>query len=530
MTENRKKITATFAALSVAATFALSACSGNTPAAETTTASETEAAATTTTAAATTTETTAEAAEGTTDAAKGTDETDASNWKEKLLNVNGVIGVEEVIQDASEPFFGEKYIVTFEQPLDWSNPDNGSFPQRVEIGLHDGAGYNVMETNGYLLFDSYFPMEDAPEMSLFLDANYINVEHRFFGQSRPEDMTNDDIGYWEYHTAENAANDYHRIYTSLSELLGDKWISIGTSRGGLMTNVYGHYFPDDMLIYTAYVAPCSNGMDDPRFYDFVYNEIGNDAYGEETAQQLRDLILSFQVELMKNKEEMLPTYEAYIASNGFTFREQVTLGELYDLNVLEFAVQCWQKGFDLNNLSSVLSMPETTEEELQSKMLAELNLLLNVQSPSDWSSNSVAWPYYVNTATTYGQYHYDFSYLRAALKQAGLGDRLTVTPEMENDFLRNIVFTEEQKNAFVYDDSFYKELNASIDTTTAKHLMIFGGIDPWRSVRIHETDNENVRAFINPTMPHSASILNMPEEMQAEAISLIKEWLGILYG
>ena len=84
MTENRKKITATFAALSVAATFALSACSGNTPAAETTTAAETEAAATTTTAAATTTETTAEAAEGTTDAAKGTDETDASNWKEKL--------------------------------------------------------------------------------------------------------------------------------------------------------------------------------------------------------------------------------------------------------------------------------------------------------------------------------------------------------------------------------------------------------------------------------------------------------------
>lgn len=528
MTEHRKKFTAAFAALSVAATFALSACGGSKPApdAETTSAAAAEASAATTTEAATA-ETTTEAVTETTDAAEEHDETGAANWKEKLLSVNGVIGVEEVVQDASEPFFSEKYIVTFEQPLDWSNPENGSFPQRVELGLHDGVGYNVMETNGYLLLDEYFPLEDAPEMSRFLEANYINVEHRFFGQSRPEDMTNDDIKYWEYHTAENAANDYHRIYTALSELLGDKWISIGKSRGGLMTNVYGYYFPEDMLIYTAYVAPFSNGMDDPRFYEFVYNEIGNDAYGEETAQQLRDLILSFQVELIKNKEEMLPTYEASIASSGFTFREQVTPGELFDLNVLEFAVQCWQTGFDLNNLSSVLSMPETTEEELQSKMLAELNLLLKVQSPSNWSSDFFAWPYYVNTATTYGQYHYDFSYLRAALEQAGLGDRLTVTPENENDFLRNVVFTEEQKNAFVYDDSFYKALDASIDTTEAKHLMIFGGTDPWRSLRIHETDNENVRAFVNPTMPHSSNISNMPQDIQAEAISVIKEWLGI---
>lgn len=294
-----------------------------------------------------------------------------------------------------------------------------------------------------------------------------------------------------------------------------------------MTNVYGYYFPKDMLIYTAYEAPFANGMDDPRFFNFIYNEIGDLAYGKETAQQLRDLILSFQVELIKNKEEMLPNYKAYIESSGFTFREQVTTEELFDLNVLEFATQFWQKGLDFSNLSSVLSMPETTEEELQSKMLAELNLLLNVQSPSDWSTNSFAWPYYVNTATTYGQFHYDFSYLRAALEQAGLGDRLTVTPEMENDLIRNIVFTEEQKNVFVYDDSFYKALDASIDTTEAKHLMIFGGNDPWRSVRIHETDNENVRAFINPTMLHNACISNMPAEIQTEVLSLLKEWLGI---
>lgn len=226
MTKYMKNITAAIAALSIAMTLALSACSSSKPASDekTTAAAATEAAEPTTTEAAT--PTTTEAAEPTTtedaeptlteavepttteeattvtpteavteptDVPEENDETSASNWKEKLLSVNGVIGVEEVVQDAAEPFFFEKYIVTFEQPLDWSNPENGNFPQRVEIGLHEGVGYNVLETNGYQLFDEYFPLEDAPELSKMLEANYINIEHRFFGKSRPEDMTNDDI-------------------------------------------------------------------------------------------------------------------------------------------------------------------------------------------------------------------------------------------------------------------------------------------------------------------------------------------------
>ena len=60
-------------------------------------------------------------------------------------------------------------------------------------------------------------------------------------------------------------------------------------------------------------------------------------------------------------------------------------------------------------------------------------------------------------------------------------------------------------------------------TSKAKHLMIFGGSDPWRSQAGPEeitNGNENIRRYINPDYPHDAKIANMPEDMKNEVISL----------
>ena len=165
---------------------------------------------------------------------------EGSDWQDRLSQVEGVTRVEAIPLDPSAQFFEEKYLVVFEQPLDWNDPDAGSFPQRVEIGLRKDAPFAVMETNGYTLRDKYpgvqeglaeLGKDDAPEMGRLLSANYVNVEHRFFGDSRPADMSNTDTRYWEYHTAENAAGDYHRIYQALSPLLGDAWVATGSRAG-----------------------------------------------------------------------------------------------------------------------------------------------------------------------------------------------------------------------------------------------------------------------------------------------------------
>ena len=467
-----------------------------------------------------------------------------TSLQEALEKLDGVTGVKVIEPAEGSDFFSERYIVTFEQPLDWKDPSKGTFPQRVVVELCDGAEINVLETQGYCLTDYMIPesMRESlnmlgrdmpPEMISLVtkSGNYISVEHRFFGESGPADLSNTDTKYWEYFTPENAANDYHRIYTALAPLLGSLWVSVGTSRGGLMTNAYAKYFPEDMSAYIAYVAPCSDGLSGDSMYRFVYEEIGDVTYGKEAAETYRGIVTDFQVELMRNKESLLPYLTYYVSEQGMLFRNgPEDIGRVYDLTVLEFAVQVWQYRIkqDFSTLKAVLEMPEDTDELKQQKCVTMLQVLLGIQNPQDWSYNYAAWPYYVNTAMYYGQYLYDFSWLRKALEEAGIADTLSITPEMEKDIPWSIVFTPEQREAFVYDGTFRKELLEDMKTSKAKHLMIFGACDPWLSQALPEeaTDgNEHIRRYINPDYPHDSTISNMPEDMKNEIISLLKDWL-----
>ena len=450
--------------------------------------------------------------------------------KERIAELEALDGVKEVKEMWSTPQYQEKYMVIFEQPLDWSDPSKGTFPQRVEVLINMNPRINVMETEGYCLNDKVSKFVDIlsvqQETVSMFDGNYIDVEQRFFGDSRPADMDNEGTKYWEYLTSANSANDYHKIYTELSKVLGDKWIAEGTSRGGLMCNVYGYYFPDDMDVYVAYVAPCSDGLDDDRFYSFVNTEIGETAYGAEEAKRRRDLVTKFQVEAMRYKGENLRQFEKTLKKN--TYVDGVSAGVLYDMVVLDAGVQFWQAGHDIEKITKVLDMPDNSKKERKAKQKAVYKLLLSLQQPADWATDFVAFPYYVGTAKEYGQYHYDFSYLRKALKEEGLENTISVTEEMEENFLQNLVFNEEQRKEFVYDGCFRESLVDSMSVTNAKHMMIFGGTDPWISVGLipDETANENIKYFINPDYPHSSKMSNLPADSRKEALKIMSEWLG----
>ncbi len=462
-----------------------------------------------------------------------------AGWQEILSGIDGVLSVTEIPLDEEGHLFNQEYLVVFEQPLDWKNPEAGTFPQRVLICLREDAVVNVISTAGYALADvkvgNQVPNPEqflknpaiVAEPAVLLEGNYIQIEHRFFGKSRPETLSNDEITGWEYYTAENAANDYHRIFTALAPLLSGKWIATGASRGGDMTNTYGYFFPGDMDVYMPYVAPSGMVQEDSRFYPFVYEEIGNTAFGEEKAAEIRAMLLSFQVMMMMHKAEVLPKFEAVTQQMGCIFRPLVDLAVIYDVCAQEFGTQYWQyQSMPFENVQQVLDMPETTPEELQSKLDEALRLMIQIQSPSDYSANIWAWPYYVNAATTYGQFRYDFSAIRRALEEAGVKDALSVTKEMEEGLMWNIVFTEEQKAAFVYDGSYRQAMLEALKTTDAKYLMIFGTTDPWTSVGITECDNPNVKIYIHPTLPHNASVSAMPDKMRTEVMAVLQEWLA----
>ena len=455
--------------------------------------------------------------------------------KERIAEFEALDSVTEVKEIWTAPMypFSEKYMMTFEQPLDWSDPSKGTFPQRVEVSINSNPRITVMETEGYCLNDKVSVITaieaalNPPQETVYMfDGNYVDVEQRFFGDSRPSDMSNEDTKYWEYLTSENSACDYHKIYTELSKVLGDKWIAEGTSRGGLMCNVYGYYYPKDMYVYVPYVAPCSDGLDDERFYSFVNTEIGETALGEEEAKKRRELVTNFQVEARRYKNDLLPRFKKQLKKNSDV--DGVPEGVLYDMVVLDAGVQFWQYGHDINKITQVLDMPANSKKEIKAKQKAVYKLLLSLQKPEDWATDFVAFPYYIGTAKEYGQYHYDFSYLRNALEEAGIGYTISVTEKMEENFLHNLVFNEEQRKEFVYDPSFREALVESMSTTTAKHMMVVGGTDPWRSVAItpEEAENENIKYYINPNYPHTSKMKNLPDDMKKEAFDTMGEWLG----
>ena len=208
---------------------------------------------------------------------------------------------------------------------------------------------------------------------------------------------------------------------------------------------------------------------------------------------------------------------------------------LFDLTVLESAVQEWQMNQDTSSnpqvdvsfagMSDLLSIPDGNDAEHKAKLQQELTFLVTLCNPIDWSANGFAWPYYVGAAHEYGQYHYGFAYLREACEKAGLGDVLTIKDEDIDNILFDMVLTPEQNEAFAYDGTFYEGVTKWIDTTDTKIVFIYGDSDPWYSLRMHDTDNPNVKMFVNSKKPHNVRIADFDEATLQEMAGVVKDAL-----
>jgi len=105
----------------------------------------------------------------------------------------------------------EKYAVTVTQPVDHKDAGSPTFTQRV-ILTHAGVDRpTVIQTQGYNVSDG------DNEIVQILDGNSINVEHRYFNESTPDDKD------WRFLTLQQATADLHKIRTIFGEFYTDKW-------------------------------------------------------------------------------------------------------------------------------------------------------------------------------------------------------------------------------------------------------------------------------------------------------------------
>lgn len=490
------------------------------------------------------------------------DATDEVNeLRSKLLALPNVESVELLSGDDGE--YLAQYMITFIQPLDWTDLSKGTFPQRVLLAYKGEDHYNSFEVSGYCLTDIMVPGTPAiagrGELSFMFNCNCIMMEYRYFGQSKPGNAEEDcdKAEYWDYMTSANANSDFSNIIHSIQTILPGKSLFSGVSKGGYSTNVFCMYENDDSFAaeykksvmnygkwdndeqyepmidaYVSYDAPLCDGPQDPRFMKNLFETIGDQGYDAQTAQEYRNLVMEFMIEALKNRNQIQDWYYQKCLDDGNELRPYCTKEILYDVAVLEFATQFWQYGSDFSIIENVLSMPkeddpDTEIDEADEYLKQIYELILSMNNPSTWSPSGAAYPYYVQATLEMGEHSLDFSYLRKELAARGLEDCLFVTEEMENNLLQKMAFSEDMLNHFAYSSELRDTIIEWAKTTTAPIMQIQGGCDTWNAVSLSTDDNPAFCTYVSKAGTHMTIISTLSPEDRDECITKLKKWLEI---
>ncbi|KAF0239146.1 MAG: peptidase [Prolixibacteraceae bacterium] len=190
------------------------------------------------------------------------------------------------------------------QPLDHADTTRGFFLQRVFVADKGKENAVLLITEGYGANYAASPRY-IKELSAMVNSNQITVEHRYFGESWPDSVN------WDYLTVINVAADHHAIVEIFKKYYPGKWINTGISKGGQTAVYHRAFYPDDVDVTVAYVAPLNFGVEDGRHEPFLQKVPG-------TAEQ-RKKIEEFQIEVLKNREVLVPRMEAFSKEKNYSY-------------------------------------------------------------------------------------------------------------------------------------------------------------------------------------------------------------------
>ena len=217
------------------------------------------------------------------------------------------------------------YFFNFKQDIDHNNPSKGWFKQQCVLTVAGKDRPTVLMTEGYALGNAtpelnVNRLDSLAETPLVetMNANCLQVEHRYHGWSLPEGWTNK----WNYLSAKQQSDDLHAIVTAIkgSGIISksSKWLSTGGSKGGETTAFYAYHYPNEMDAYVPFVAPFLLSTIDTRPFTYILEEghIGNNM------QKVKAAFRAF----FRNKELQEQTAEL--------FRKDKKLGSQYSVNDL----------------------------------------------------------------------------------------------------------------------------------------------------------------------------------------------------
>ncbi len=377
----------------------------------------------------------------------------------------------------SDSLFTECYTIMLTQPLDHNQSDAGTFTQRILLSHIDFSQPVVLITEGYAIYYNYIR-----ELSEILHANQIRIEHRFFGESKPDTMD------WRYLTISQAAADHHRVKELLKEIYPGPWINTGWSKGGQTALIHRWKYPEDVQITVAYDAPLNFALEDKRIDEF-FDQVGS--------QECRDKLIEFQREALSRKNEILPRFKWYTKGRGYLY--PIGLEKAYEYIVLEYPFSFWQYHTMKAEDIPIKNTPADS-------ILEHLRKVVSFSSYSERAMNSAAM-YQFSTQLGY------YEYVRKNVE-----DLLTFESH------KNIAFAP-QNTVLTYDPEPMRKLNLWLQEKGNHILYMYAGRDPWSAPQVNLSGKTEARKFILEQGNHFTFINTFPEQERTEIIKTLKEWL-----
>jgi hypothetical protein len=365
------------------------------------------------------------------------------------------------------------YTLRVKQPLDHLHPESGYFYQSVVLTHKGFEKPTVIETEGY---EGRY---GGNEIEKILDANNINVEHRYFGASKPDSLQ------WQYLTFEQVTSDLHYINQLFRTIYKNKWISTGISRGGLTAIYYKRFYPEDVDLVVPYVAPLTNSIEDKRIYYFL-DTIGT--------SECRDKMFRVQKFLLEHADEAINKFKWYAKGKKWTFDHFGSVEKAFEMGVLEYPFAFWQIG-DVS--CDQIPINGTVDTYLEHIMKVGSLDFLSDQIINQWAANG-----YMAYQT--GFYGYDLSRYKKLLRYVK-GENPTAA------FVPKFVPYKS------YDSIFTQKVTQWLNEKGNDILYIYGSRDTWSACKIIPSNGVNSKSYVIPNANHFvARVKNMPAEMKKD--------------
>ena len=383
--------------------------------------------------------------------------------------------------------FQAAYELRIKQAIDHKNPDKGHFYQRVFLSHRGFDAPTLMCTEGYQR-----PRNRVYELSALLAANQLDIEHRYFGESMP-----DQIDY-EYLTLEQATADLHHINELFRKVYKEKWISTGISKGGQTTIFYRYFYPNDVDVSIPYVAPLNLSLEDERIYHFL-DTVGTAA--------CREAIVGVQQRVLQNYDSCLTMVKWFAKGAQLKFKEYLTLGEAFEYTVLEYPFSFWQWGTDCSDIPDANTPLEEVMEHL-----------LKICDPSffaDGSMKAFASHYY-QAGSQMGYYGYETEDVTGLLRSL---------PEQPHP---SAIFMPEDL-PITFNGELPKQVYEWLQGKDAdRFIYIYGSSDTWSATAVPVSDKPDAKWFFLAGKDHAqARIKNMSAEQRSLLGQTLNEWLDI---